>query len=44
MFKDNSLKFTPWFKLICQSTLFQWWGDLETGLDKHMGETGIRRM
>ncbi|KAG8627903.1 hypothetical protein KVT40_003776 [Elsinoe batatas] len=44
MFQDGSLKFTPWFKLICQSTLFQWWSDLENGLEKHMGETEIRRM
>lgn len=44
MFKDNTLAFTPWFKLICESTLFEWWGDLESGLDKHMGETQIRRM
>jgi len=44
MFKDNSLAFTPWFKLICQSTLFEWWKDLENGLEKHMNEQEIRRM
>lgn len=44
MFKDNSLKFTPWFKLICETNLFGWWKDLESGLDKHIGETTIRRM
>ncbi|MCJ1358655.1 MAG: isopentenyl-diphosphate delta-isomerase idi1 [Icmadophila ericetorum] len=44
MFKDNTLKFTPWFKLICESMLFEWWKHLESGLEKYMGETTIRRM
>ena len=44
MFKDNSLKFTPWFKLICESMLFEWWEHLDQGLDKYTGETKIRRM
>ncbi|GAM85085.1 hypothetical protein ANO11243_030880 [Dothideomycetidae sp. 11243] len=44
MFKDNSLKFTPWFKLICETNLFTWWKDLGAGLEKHIGETTIRRM
>jgi len=44
MFKDDSLLFTPWFKLICQSMLFEWWGSLDQGLDKYKGETAIRRM
>ena len=44
MFKDDSLLFTPWFKLICQSMLFEWWGSLDLGLDKYKGETAIRRM
>ncbi|KJX96195.1 isopentenyl-diphosphate delta-isomerase like protein [Zymoseptoria brevis] len=44
MFKDGSLKFTPWFKLICQSMLFEWWQNLNGGLDKYKGETEIRRM
>jgi isopentenyl-diphosphate delta-isomerase len=44
MFKDGSLLFTPWFKLICQSMLFEWWGSLDQGLDKYKGETAIRRM
>ena len=43
MFKDDSLLFTPWFKLICQSMLFEWWGSLDQGLDKYKGETAIRR-
>lgn len=44
MFKDDSLKFTPWFKLICQSMLFEWWEHLNGGLEKYKGETQIRRM
>ncbi|EDU42227.1 isopentenyl-diphosphate Delta-isomerase 1 [Pyrenophora tritici-repentis Pt-1C-BFP] len=44
MFKDKSLKFTPWFKLICESMLFEWWDHLDSGLEQYMGETEIRRM
>ena len=44
MFKDSSLKFTPWFKLICQSMMFEWWEHLDSGLDKYLDETQIRRM
>jgi isopentenyl-diphosphate delta-isomerase len=44
MFKDDSLKFTPWFKLICNSMLFEWWQHLNGGLEKYKGETEIRRM
>ncbi|KAI9865281.1 MAG: isopentenyl-diphosphate delta-isomerase idi1 [Vezdaea acicularis] len=44
MFKDDALKFTPWFKLICESMLFEWWGHLDEGLEKYKGETQIRRM
>lgn len=29
MFKDTSLVFTPWFKLICESYLFKWWNELD---------------
>lgn len=29
MFKDNTLVFTPWFKLICETFLFEWWGNLD---------------
>ncbi|WPK27635.1 hypothetical protein PUMCH_005032 [Australozyma saopauloensis] len=28
MFTDKNLVFTPWFKLICETFLFQWWGSL----------------
>ncbi|KAH3902306.1 probable Isopentenyl-diphosphate Delta-isomerase [Saccharomycodes ludwigii] len=29
MFADPSLKFTPWFKLICESLLYKWWDQLD---------------
>jgi isopentenyl-diphosphate delta-isomerase len=44
MFNDSTLKFTPWFKLICQSMLFEWWEHLDSGLDKYLDESEIRRM
>lgn len=44
MFKEDKLKFTPWFKLICEGMLFEWWEHLDSGLDKYKGETEIRRM
>ncbi|KAF2736180.1 isopentenyl-diphosphate delta isomeras-like protein 1 [Polyplosphaeria fusca] len=44
MFKDESLKFTPWFKLICESMLYEWWNHLDSGLEKYLGEKDIRRM
>ncbi|ROT41829.1 Isopentenyldiphosphate isomerase [Sodiomyces alkalinus F11] len=44
LFNDPSLKFTPWFKLICESMLFEWWQHLDSGLDKYANETEIRRM
>ncbi|KAI1806209.1 Isopentenyldiphosphate isomerase [Daldinia bambusicola] len=44
LFKDPTLKFTPWFKLICQSMLFEWWESLNSGLDKYTNEQEIRRM
>lgn len=43
MFKDPNLTFTPWFKLICESLLFEWWANLDSGLEKFM-DTEIRRM
>ncbi len=33
MFKDPELKFTPWFELICNNYLFNWWTDID-GCDK----------
>ncbi|KHJ35714.1 putative isopentenyl-diphosphate delta-isomerase [Erysiphe necator] len=44
MFKDPKLKFTPWFKLICETLLFEWWDHLDQGLEKYMNEQTIRRM
>lgn len=44
MFKDKNLKFTPWFKLICEAMLFEWWDHLDEGLDKYLDEPEIRRM
>ncbi|KAG8527554.1 uncharacterized protein KY384_007706 [Bacidia gigantensis] len=44
MFKDNALSFTPWFKLICQSMLFEWWDHIDQGLDQYLNEEEIRRM
>ena len=46
MFKDNTLRFTPWFRLICESMLFEWWAhlDQEGGLERYKGERQIRRM
>ena len=29
MFNDESLVFTPWFKLICSTLLFTWWKNLD---------------
>lgn len=43
-FADPNLKFTPWFKLICNSMLFEWWAHLDSGLDKYTNEQQIRRM
>lgn len=44
LFKDPTLKFTPWFKLICESMLFEWWTNLDSGLEKYLNEQEIRRM
>lgn len=29
MFSEGKLKFTPWFKLICENYLFEWWDSLD---------------
>ena len=44
LFEDPSLKFTPWFKLICNTMLFEWWEHLDSGLEKYENEQAIRRM
>lgn len=43
MFKDARLSFTPWFKLICNTMLFEWWSNLNN-LDAFTNDTQIRRM
>lgn len=43
-FEDPNLKFTPWFKLICNSMLFEWWSHLDSGLEAYKNEQQIRRM
>ncbi|KAM0323494.1 hypothetical protein ACHAQA_008774 [Verticillium albo-atrum] len=43
-FQDPSLVFTPWFKLICESMLFEWWSNIDSGLEPYMNEQEIRRM
>lgn len=45
LFEDKSLKYTPWFRLICENMLYPWWSKLRNGqLDSVKNETGIRRM
>lgn len=44
LFDEPDLKFTPWFKLICNSMLFEWWANIDTGLDQYLNEQSIRRM
>ena len=44
MFKEGKLAFTPWFKLICNTMLFEWWEHLDEGLEKYLNEKDIRRM
>ncbi|KAH0558500.1 isopentenyl-diphosphate delta-isomerase idi1 [Trichoglossum hirsutum] len=44
MFKNDKLAFTPWFKLICKSMLFEWWEHLDEGLDRYKEQTQIIRM
>jgi len=43
MFKDDSLIFTPWFKLICETMLFEWWANFDN-LEPYKNEQAIRRM
>lgn len=44
MFTDPKLIFTPWFKLICNTMLFEWWEHLNSDLEKYENEQEIRRM
>jgi isopentenyl-diphosphate Delta-isomerase len=43
--KDSALKYTPWFRLICESMLFEWWEKMsQEKLRDVMDEQEIRRM
>ena len=43
--KGRDFKFTPWFRLICESMLFEWWDAMVKGeLGRYVGEEEIRRM
>lgn len=45
MFKDPSNKFTPWFKLICEDKLFEWWENFGTdSFKKYVNDEKICRM
>ena len=45
MFQDKQYQFTPWFQLICNSLLFEWWQNLDHGhLEKFKNEQEILRM
>ncbi|EEH18413.1 isopentenyl-diphosphate delta-isomerase [Paracoccidioides brasiliensis Pb03] len=45
MFQEPELKFTPWFKLICNSLLFDWWEKFGTKeFEQHKGDTTLHRM
>jgi len=43
MMNDKDLKFTPWFKLICENYLFDWWKQLDT-IEDHTNDDQIYRM
>ena len=43
--KGPALQYTPWFRLICEEMLWEWWDALVEGkLEKYENETQIRRM
>jgi isopentenyl-diphosphate Delta-isomerase len=43
--KDKELKYTPWFRLICEGFLFEWWEALERKeLGRFVGDETIQRM
>ncbi|KAK5165509.1 isopentenyl-diphosphate delta-isomerase idi1 [Saxophila tyrrhenica] len=44
MFTEGKLQFTPWFKLICDTMMFEWWDHLNDGLENYMNEEQIRRI
>ncbi|PGH13621.1 isopentenyl-diphosphate delta-isomerase [Polytolypa hystricis UAMH7299] len=45
MFEEPGLKFTPWFKLICNTFLFDWWSKLGTEeFEKFKNDRTLHRM
>ena len=41
----RDFKYTPWFRLICESMLFEWWDALvKGGIGDYVGDVQIRRM
>ena len=43
--KGGEVQYTPWFRLICEGMLFEWWDALKEGrLGEYVGEEQIRRM
>ena len=43
--QDKGVKYTPWFRLICEGMLYEWWDALVQGrLGEYTGETRIRKM
>ncbi|KAL1955443.1 hypothetical protein VTO42DRAFT_8536 [Malbranchea cinnamomea] len=45
MFRNPEFKFTPWFKLICDSMLFHWWENYGTDVfKKYTNDTTLHRM
>lgn len=45
MFTKPDLKFTPWFKLICNSLLFEWWQNYGTdAFKKYTNNTELHKM
>ena len=40
---EGEVKITPWFKLICERLLFEWWDKLDR-LDSFIDEKNIHRM
>lgn len=43
MMQDSELQFTPWFKLICENYLFEWWSKLDT-VEQFENDDQIYRM
>lgn len=39
---DPTSLITPWFKLICETKLFEWWNHLDSGLEKFTNDEILR--